>query len=154
VGPTPEARQKGFEHVEQQWTTGLDWEDMAPSLGPAALAEISRYYRRCASPGAALALKMNTHVDARAVLPAIGVPTVVMHRTDDRDANVEEGRYIAEHIPGPRFVEFPGADHSWWTQDRDAIVDEIEELVTGVRPPAAAQPGPGHRPLHGHRRLD
>ena len=46
----------------------------------------------------------------------IHVPTVVMHRTDDRDAHVDEGRYIAEQIPGARFVEFPGADHSWWTQ--------------------------------------
>jgi class 3 adenylate cyclase len=81
---------------------------------------------------------MNTYVDVRAVLPTIRVPTVVMHRTDDRDALLEEGRYIASQIPGARFVEFPGADHSWWTQGRDAIVDEIEELVTGVRP--APQP--------------
>jgi class 3 adenylate cyclase len=77
---------------------------------------------------------MNTFVDVRDVLPTIRVPTIVMHRTEDRDANVEEGRYIAAHIPGARFVEFPGGDHAWWTQDRDAILDEIEELVTGVRP--------------------
>jgi class 3 adenylate cyclase len=57
-----------------------------------------------------------------------------MHRKDDLDVRTEEGRYLADHIPGARFVEFPGADHSWWTQDRDAIVDEIEELVTGTRP--------------------
>jgi class 3 adenylate cyclase len=108
---------------------------MAPSLDPASLSELARYYRRCASPGAAVALlKMNTYVDVRAVLPTIGVPAVVMHRTADRDANVEEGRYIAAHIPGARFVEFSGADHSWWTQGRDAILDEIEELVTGARP--------------------
>jgi class 3 adenylate cyclase len=136
--PTPEQRQEGFEHVEQ-WTSGLEWEDIAPSLDPPALAELSRYYRRSTSPGAALALmKMNTYVDVRPVLPTISAPTVVMHRADDRDANVEEGRYIASQIPGARFVEFPGADHSWWTQGRDAIVDEIEELVTGVRP--APQP--------------
>ncbi len=99
------------------------------------LAEISRYYRRCATPGAAVALmRMNTYVDVRSVLSAISTPTVVMHRSDDRDANVEEGRYIAARIPGARFVQFAGADHSWWTQDRDAILDEIEELVTGVRP--------------------
>jgi class 3 adenylate cyclase len=137
--PTWEQRLKAFEVVERQWLTGLDWEDLAPSLDPPALAEISRYYRRCASPGAALALmKMNTHVDVRDVLPTIRVPTVVMHRTEDRDAHVEEGRYIAARIPGARFVEFPGGDHSWWTQDRDAILDDVEELVTGVRP--APQP--------------
>jgi class 3 adenylate cyclase len=112
---------------------------MAPSLDAPALAELSRYYRRCASPGAALALmKMNTYVDVRPALPAISAPTVVMHRIDDRDALVDEGRYIAEHIPGARFVEFPGADHSWWTLDRDALLDEVEELVTGIRP--APQP--------------
>ena len=133
--PTWERRVQAFDEVERNWTTGLGWEDIAPSLDAAGVAELSRYYRRCASPGAALALmKMNTHVDVRDVLPAIRVSTVVMHRTDDRDANVEEGRYIAAHIPGARYVEFPGADHSWWTQGRDAILDEIEELVTGVRP--------------------
>jgi len=133
--PTPEQRQEGYDQVERMWTNGLDWADVAPSLDAAALAEISRYYRRCASPGAAVALlRMNTQVDVRAVLPSIRIPAVVMHRTDDRDANVEEGRYIASMIPGARFVEFPGADHSWWTQGRDAILDEIEELVTGVRP--------------------
>ena len=98
---------------ERYWTTGLGWDDVAPSLDPAGLAELSRYYRRCASPGAALALmKMNTHVDVRDVLTAIRAPTVVMHRTEDRDAQVEEGRYIAAHISGARFAEFPGADHS------------------------------------------
>jgi len=133
--PTVEERSEGFAQVERLWMTGMDWTDVAPSLDPAGLAEISRYYRRCASPGAALALmKMNTGVDVRDVLPSILVPTVVMHRTDDRDANVEEGRFITSRIPGARFVEFPGADHSWWTEGRDTIVDEIEELVTGVRP--------------------
>jgi class 3 adenylate cyclase len=137
--PTPEQRQATFDHVERQWTTGIDWEDIAPSLDPPGLAELSRYYRRCASPGAALALmKMNTYVDVRPALPTISAPTVVMHRIDDRDARVEEGRFIASQIPDARLVEFPGADHSWWTQGRDAILDEIEELVTGIRP--APQP--------------
>jgi class 3 adenylate cyclase len=133
--PTREKRLEAFAETERYWTTGLGWIDMAPSLDPAGLAELARYYRRCASPGAAVALlKMNTDVDVRDVLPTIRVPSVVMHRTADRDANVEEGRFIAAHIPGARFVEFPGADHSWWTQGRDAILDEIEELVTGARP--------------------
>jgi class 3 adenylate cyclase/esterase/lipase len=133
--PTPEIRAGGFDLVERQWKSGMDWEDLAPSLDPPALEEIARYYRRSASPAAALALmKMNTYVDVRNVLPSIQAPTVVMHRTDDRDALVEEGRYIASQIPGARYVEFPGADHSWWTQGRDEIIDEIEELVTGVRP--------------------
>ena len=99
------------------------------------MAQLVTYYRRCASPGAALALmKMNTRIDVRAVLPTIRVPTVIMHHTGDRDAKVEEGRFLAEHIPGARFVEFQGADHSWWTEDRDEIIDEIEEMLTGNKP--------------------
>src|SRR5262249_16975449 len=118
----------------RHWTT-MDWSDVAPSLGPSEIAEVARYYRRAASPGAAVALqRMNTHVDVRAVLPTIRVPTVIMHRTDDPDAKVEAGRVIASKIPGACFVEFAGAAHSWWTQDRDATLAEIEELVTGVRP--------------------
>ncbi len=135
--PTFEQRQRAFDDVERYWTTGLGWEEVAPSLDPARLDELSRYYRRCASPGAALALmKMNTFVDVRDVLPTISAPTVVMHRTDDLDAHVEEGRWIAAQIPGARFVEFPGGDHSWWTQGQDAVIDVIEELVTGASPAA------------------
>ena len=99
------------------------------------MAQLVTYHRRCASPGAALALlKMNTPIDVRAVLPTIRVPTLIMHHTGDRDAKIEEGRFLAEHIPGARFVEFQGVDHSWWTEDRDEIIDEIEEMLTGNKP--------------------
>ena len=77
---------------------------------------------------------MNTAIDVRDVLPAIRVPALVMHRTGDLDADVDEGRFLARSIPGARFVEFEGQDHLWFTQDPDAILDEIEELVTGERP--------------------
>ena len=133
--PTWEQRREAIEQVERDWAHGLGWDDTAPSLDSEGLAELSRYYRRCASPGAAVALMtMNSHVDVRDVLPTIRCPTVVMHRSGDRDARIDEGRYIAAHIPGARFVEFPGADHSWWTQGQDAIIDQIEEFVTGARP--------------------
>jgi class 3 adenylate cyclase len=133
--PTWEARLAAIRQVERDWADGLGWEDIAPSLDRDGLAELGRYYRRCASPGAAVALlTMNSHVDVRDVLPTIQCPTVVMHRVDDRDARIEEGRYVAARIPGARFVEFPGADHSWWTQGQDAIIDQIEENVTGARP--------------------
>lgn len=131
--PTPEERQLTYEAIERDWAAGF--ETTAPSLDPERLAQLLTYYRRCASPGAALALmKMNTQIDVREVLPTIRVPTLVMHRTGDRDAKIDEGRFLARHIPGARFVEVQGVDHSWWTQDRDAIIDEIEELLTGTKP--------------------
>ena len=76
---------------------------------------------------------MNTHIDVRGVLPAIRVPTLVLHRTDDADSNVEEGRWLAARIPGARFVELPGQDHLPWVGDADSVLDEIEEFLTGLR---------------------
>jgi class 3 adenylate cyclase len=61
------------------------------------------------------------------------VPTILIYRTDDVDVHVDEGRYMAERIPGARFVELPGGDHTMWTGDAAAILDEIEEFLTGVR---------------------
>jgi class 3 adenylate cyclase len=62
------------------------------------------------------------------------VPSLVIHRTGDRVTRVEQGRYLAEHISGARFVELPGDDHIPHVGNGDAIIDEIEEFLTGVRP--------------------
>ena len=133
--PTPEERAREIEEVERTWATGLDAATLAPSLDAARLAAFGTYLRRSASPGAGVALlKMNTQIDVRDVLPTVKVPALVMQRTDDHDVNVEEGRWIAEQIPAARFVEFPGTDHTWWTQDYDRVVDELQEFLTGVRP--------------------
>jgi class 3 adenylate cyclase len=131
--PTPAARQQTYEAMERDFANAF--KDLAPSLDPESFAQHITYYRRCTSPGAALALlKMNTQIDVRHVLPTIRVPTLVMHRKDDLDVRVEEGRYLAEHIPGARFLELPGADHAWWTQDCNTVVDAIQELLTGTKP--------------------
>jgi class 3 adenylate cyclase len=131
--PTPEARQETYEAIERDWANGFN--TTAPSLDRKQFAQLVTYYRRSASPGAAVALlKMNTQIDVRDVLPTIRVPTLVMHRKDDLDVKVEEGRYLAEHIPGARFLELPGGDHAWWTQDCNVVVDAIQELLTGTKP--------------------
>jgi class 3 adenylate cyclase len=70
-------------------------------------------------------------------LPAIAVPTLVLHRSGDLDSRVEEGRYMAERIPGARFIELPGIDH-FPVVNADQIVDEVEEFLTGVRPMPAS----------------
>jgi class 3 adenylate cyclase len=75
---------------------------------------------------------MNTAIDIRDLLPTIRVPTLVIHRTDDHDAQVEEGRWIAERVPGARFVELPGEDHLPWVGDQDSLLDEVERFVTGA----------------------
>src|SRR5678816_130219 len=87
-----------------------------------------------ASPGAAVALtQMNAEIDVRNVLPSIRVPSLVIHRTEDQCLKIEEGRFVAERIPGAKFVELPGVDHLPFVGDQDAILDEVEEFLTGVR---------------------
>jgi class 3 adenylate cyclase len=58
---------------------------------------------------------------------------LIMHPTGDQSANVEEGRWIASQIPGARFVELVGDDHFPWVGDQDAVLDEVEEFLTGAR---------------------
>jgi class 3 adenylate cyclase len=90
--------------------------------------------RRGASPGTARALlRVAIESDVRAVLPAIRVPTLVVHLRDDPLTPLRAGRYIADHVPGAHWVEVPGADDYWWASDSAGVVlDEVEEFVTGV----------------------
>ncbi len=135
--PTPEKREQDYALVEREWGGLMDLAHYVPSkIDDEVFARrLATYMRRAASPGAAVALlRMNTQIDIRAILPTISVPTLVIHRTGDLDVNVEEGRWLAEHIAGARFVELSGDDHLPWVGDQDAILDEIQEFLTGVRP--------------------
>jgi pimeloyl-ACP methyl ester carboxylesterase len=133
--PTPEQRAHDIEEIERDWG-GTSWlEHLVPSCARdhAFKQQLARYFRRSASPGAAAALMtMNTQIDIRAILPAIRVPTLIVHRTGDRDAHIEEGRWIATQIPGARFVELPGEDHIPWVGDADGLLDVVEEFFTGA----------------------
>ncbi|HEY7401148.1 MAG TPA: adenylate/guanylate cyclase domain-containing protein [Actinomycetota bacterium] len=134
--PTPEQRELDYADVETSWGREIDLGTYAPSMvGDEAFHTwFARYFRRSASPQAALALlRMNTQADIRHVLPAVRVPTLVMNRVGDLDVNVEEARYIAARIPGAKLVELPGADHTLWVGDTEPLLDEIEEFLTGVR---------------------
>ena len=83
-----------------------------------------------ASPGAALALtRMNAEIDVRDVLPAIRVPTLILHRTEDRLLTIEEGRYVASRIPGATLIELPGEDHLPFVGDQDTMLDAIERFL-------------------------
>ncbi len=135
-GPTAEEREQFFEVMRQQWGGPVGIDERAPSLAhdPKFRDWWATYLRMGASPGAAVALtKMNAEIDVRSVLGSIRVPSLVIHRTDDQCLKVEEGRFVAERIPGAKFVEFPGNDHLPFVGDQDAILDEMEEFLTGVR---------------------
>lgn len=91
-----------------------------------------RWVQTSASPGAIRAVSlMNSEIDVRHTLPAIRVPTVVIHRVDDEDTLIDEGRYLAAKIPGAELVELPGVDHGWWV-DSPQIVREVERFVRSI----------------------
>jgi class 3 adenylate cyclase len=87
-------------------------------------------------PGNALAyFRMNTQIDVRSILPTIRVPTLVVQRRGDVYRDPGHASYLADHIPGSKLVELPGVDHLPYVGDSDAILDEVQEFLTGVRPP-------------------
>jgi class 3 adenylate cyclase len=139
--PTRQEREKWIGSLEKGWGGPLE----IPTLAPSAVNDdrfskwFATYGRLSVSPSAAVALaRMNTEIDIRNILSSIHVPTLVLHRTGDRDVNVEEGRYLARSIPEAKFVELPGEDHVPWAGDVDEIADEAEEFLTGVRPPQSS----------------
>jgi pimeloyl-ACP methyl ester carboxylesterase len=94
----------------------------------------ARYLRTSASPAAGVALaRMNSQIDIRHVLPTIAVPTLLVHRAGDSLVPPDGSRYMAERIPGARYVELPGEDHLWFLGDQDALLDEVGQFVTGSR---------------------
>jgi class 3 adenylate cyclase len=136
--PTWERRQEYASETERSWNTDADMSTMAPNADEAMTRWWVQRARAAASPGAARDLiLMNSQVDIRPLLSSIRVPTLVLHRHDDRDSTVEEGQYIAARIPGARFVDLPGEDHLPWINP-DQILDEVEEFLTGV--PRALEP--------------
>jgi pimeloyl-ACP methyl ester carboxylesterase len=134
--PSPERVEEILGLIEREWGTGISLTLLGPSLAEDQRQREywARFERLAVSPGAARLL-MQTFVDTdvRQVLPTIRVPTLVVHRAGDQATPVEGGRYIAEHVSGARYVELPGEDHFAWTGDADAVLDAVEEFLTGAR---------------------
>ena len=127
------------ELIAPHWGTGATIEVAAPSLAERS-AERS-YYARMERSGASPAMtarlaRMFLDTDVREAARAVHVPTLVLHRSGDRLVDVRHGRWLAENVPGARYVELPGGDHSFYV-DAGEMIDEIEQFVTGVRPQEA-----------------
>ena len=128
-----------FDNVEKHWGTpqGLDLNIWAPSVAhdQRVQEDVATYMRSAASPGAVRAvMEMNREIDVRHVLPTIRAPTLIAHRIGDRNIRIQQAQYMANHIPGAKLVELPGDDHMAWFGDFDALLGEVEEFLTGVRP--------------------
>jgi class 3 adenylate cyclase len=123
--------------IQDRWGTGVMLDMFAPSVADDVGLRLAwaRYERQSVSPGAALAMiRMLEETDIREVLPAVRVPTLVLARTDG-PIPPSNGRLLADAIPDARFREVPGIDSLIWAGDQETMVGEIQEFLTGVRPP-------------------
>jgi len=135
--PTPAQRAADIEETERTYG---DPDQLPTWLAPSRMGDerfrnwLARYMRLGASPRAAAhLLEMNTLIDTTNVLPSIQVPTLGLYRSEDQDVSVEEGRWVADRIPGAVFVEIPGADHLLNAAGSEEMLAEIEEFMTGRR---------------------
>jgi len=134
--PTREETQRQAADFDRHWgDPAFAYEVIGrnnPSASEEELESIARVFRLSVSPGAAAAyIRMNIDVDVCDVLPLIRVPTLVMHRKDG-GWDIRSGRYLAEHIPGARFVELPGADFSPSLGEQEPVFAELETFLAGV----------------------
>jgi pimeloyl-ACP methyl ester carboxylesterase len=134
--PLQEQVDLGGEMIEEEWGTGVMLEVYAPSKldDPDFARWWAQYQRQAASPGMARATaRLASEVDIREVLPAISVPTLILHRKHDSLWPVEGARYISEQIEGAELVELEGIDHFPFVGDSEAVFGEVESFLTGSR---------------------
>jgi pimeloyl-ACP methyl ester carboxylesterase len=130
--PTAAEREQYAQRLANEWSWEADMRVMCPSADDAMARWWGQRARAAATPSTVRALiAMNTMVDVRDVLGSVRVPTLVLHRRGDLDSGVEEGRYLADHIPGARFAELPGADH-FVAINPDQILDHVENFLSDL----------------------
>jgi pimeloyl-ACP methyl ester carboxylesterase/AraC-like DNA-binding protein len=143
--PTDQERQKVYNMIENSWGSGeMNLETLVPSKAndPVFMDWLANYFRSGASPTAAMKLtKTNTQVNIIDILGYINVPTLLMQRTNDIDVKIEEGRFIAEHIKGSKFVEFEGDDHLFWVGNTVEVLDQIKMFIKTLKPSTQKKKG-------------
>ncbi len=136
AGMTAEELNARIEQRVKNWGNGTETKRVFPSLAtdPNAVALLAKCERLASSPGAIRTIwQLNSQIDVTSILPAVQVPTLVMHRASDAVVPVDLGRKLAKQLPGAKYVEYPEGDHAYWTGDTDAMHGDIEEFVTGHR---------------------
>ena len=135
-GIPPQSLGRFVESLKEKWGTAAVLEALAPSrlADERFRAWYARSMRFAGGPGQiAEILRALVEDDVRPFLGSISVPTLVLHREGNRYIHLGAGQYLAEHIPGAKFVVLPGNDHLYYVGDTDTLVDEIEEFLTGAR---------------------
>ena len=135
--PTREETQRQADEAERRWGDPAFAYEFLRAANPSAtddeLRTAARIFRLSVSPGAAAAyIRMNIDVDVCDLLPLIRVPTLILHRKDVGAWDIRSGRYLADHIPGSRFVELPGADFLPAYGEQELLFDELERFLADV----------------------
>jgi class 3 adenylate cyclase len=134
--PAAALTESAVELILPHWGDGSIIEVSAPSQADNAEAREfwGRLERSTASPGMMIALaQMFLDIDVRDIVPSVHAPALILHRTHDRLVNVRHGRWLAEHLPNARIVEFEGDDHGFWFQGTDQWLGALQEFLTGAR---------------------
>jgi class 3 adenylate cyclase/pimeloyl-ACP methyl ester carboxylesterase len=134
--PTREEREQHLEGVQESWGQGNWILSLAQNTGENERLRrwAGRLERLAASPSTAMAFfRMHSEIDVRPILPSIQAQTLVLHRPKDPFIDIRHSRYLAEHIPNARLVELPGAETLPFSSHQDALIDEVEEFLTGAR---------------------
>ncbi len=122
--------------MASMWGTGETQHVINPDMpwNEEIRATWARHDRLAASPATyALVLPLLTEVDVRAVLPTVRVPTLVVQHADNPITPAEWGKYVADHIPGGKYVELPGRNMYHFVEPWRASFEEIAEFLTGQR---------------------
>ena len=153
-GPTPE---EFFDAMVAVWGTGEFEHALNPDMpwNEEIRATWARMERLAASPRTvALGMPLVSELDMRAVLPAIRVPTLVVQHTDDPLIPPEWGKYVADHIPGAKYVELPGRNVYHFVEPWRTSFQEIAEFLTGRASRSGRRSGSRHGAVHRHCGLD
>jgi pimeloyl-ACP methyl ester carboxylesterase/AraC-like DNA-binding protein len=132
VGIPRKSLEMALTRIIDNWGEPVAADLLAPSMKDSELFRdsLSSYFRKSASPGAALALyRMNIELDVTRLLPGIKVPVLVMHRSGDRLIPAEMGKFVADRIPDARWLELRGNDHLPFVGDRDAVTRAIARFM-------------------------
>jgi class 3 adenylate cyclase/pimeloyl-ACP methyl ester carboxylesterase len=118
TGVKREPSERWYARMRETWGTGESLRWVVSDAPEEALPLLGRYERSACTPNMVEEImRKNGEIDVRDILPAISVPTLVMHASRDPVARVEWGRYLAEHIPGAQYVEIDSDLHGSWNTD-------------------------------------
>jgi class 3 adenylate cyclase len=129
-----EEREAAADQVRANWGSGSLVLDLAYDPDNRLRDWAARLERLAASPGTAVAsYHMQNEIDVRPVLPTIQAPTLVLHRSHDKNIDIRHSQYFAEHIPDARLVELAGEHTLPFGPGQDELADQVEEFLTGNR---------------------